>query len=179
MRRLRRLTVPLYPLGLPGVLIPAAHLIALRLRRQRLPGGTAIVASAWLGWLSHRAIKLSYARQRPKRRGVALRTDSYPSGHTNDVTAVALTMARVLERDGILSRRDARLLAIGAPAIMGAYRLIDDEHWITDVVGGWLLGAAIAYACTALATDSPAGSHRLKREPFPGVLSTLISPRIM
>ena len=179
MRKLRESMAPLYPLGLPGVFVPAAYLIARRLRRRRLAGGSAIVASAWLGWLAHRAIKLAYARVRPTRRGVARRTDSYPSGHTTGVTAVAVTIAHVLERDGLLSRRDARLLAIGAPAVMGAYRVIDDEHWTTDVVGGWLFGAAIAYACTALATGSPAGSHRLKREPLPGVLSTVISPRIM
>ncbi len=179
MRRVRSLTAPLYPLGLPGVFLPAAHLVARRLRRRRLGGASAIVASAWLGWLAHRAIKLRYARVRPSRRGIARRTDSYPSGHTTGVTAVAVTIARVLERDGVLSRREARLLAIGASAIMGAYRVVDDEHWTTDVIGGWLFGIAISYACTALATGSAAGSQRLKRELFPGVLSTVISPPII
>ena len=26
---------------------------------------------------------------------------------------------------------------------MGAYRVLADDHWATDVVGGWLVGAAI------------------------------------
>ena len=81
-------------------------------------------------------------------------TDSYPSGHTTGVTAVALTTAYVLGRQGVISKRRAIALAAAAPAIMGVYRVLDDEHWTTDVFGGWLLGGAVALACNAILADS-------------------------
>jgi undecaprenyl-diphosphatase len=161
MHRVRELLRPLFPLGLPGAFIPAAHLTARALERRGRAGGPAIVASAWLGWLGQRGFKLFYRRERPRRRGVRRRTDSYPSGHTAGITAVALSSAVVLGRRGVITRRAAWSLAVGAPLVMGAYRVIDDEHWTTDVVGGWLFGAAIALGCDALLGD--AGGREIRR----------------
>jgi membrane-associated phospholipid phosphatase len=58
-----------------------------------------------------------------------------------------LTLAEVLRREGFISTRRAAAIAIGAPALMGAYRVIADDHWATDVIGGWMLGGAIALTC--------------------------------
>ena len=140
---------PLFPLGLPGGYITVAYLVARTLRRRRRVGGPAIVASAWAGWLVHRAIKVVYARERPLRKGRPRRTESYPSGHTTGTTALSITAARVLSREGVLSRNAAVALAIVPPVVMGAYRVLADDHWATDVVGGWLVGAAIGLACDA------------------------------
>ncbi|MFI5229789.1 MAG: phosphatase PAP2 family protein [Gemmatimonadales bacterium] len=156
MQRARELVRPLFPLGLPGAFIPAAHLTARYVERRGGAGGPAIVASAWIGWLGQRGFKLFYHRERPRRRGVRRRTDSYPSGHTAGVTAVALTCAAVLGRSGVMTRRSAWSLAAGAPLVMGVYRVIADEHWTTDVVGGWLFGVAIALGCEALLGDAGA-----------------------
>jgi membrane-associated phospholipid phosphatase len=140
---------PLFPIGLPGAYITVAHATSHWLGRRRKRGGSAIVSAAWLGWLVQRAIKVGYRRERPLRPDVRRRTDSYPSGHTTGTTALALTLALVLRREGLISTRRAAAIAIGAPAIMGAYRVIADDHWATDVVGGWMLGGAIALACGA------------------------------
>ena len=164
MSRTRELLSPLFPFGLPGAFIPAAHLVARRLERRELAGGPAIVTAAWLGWLGQRGVKLVYHRERPRQRGVRRRTDSYPSGHTTGITAVTLTAAMVLSRRCVISRRAARRIAIGAPAVMGAYRVISDEHWATDVLGGWLCGAAIALACTAALGDA-GGARRPQLKP--------------
>lgn len=160
MRRLDRALTPLFPIGLPGALIPTSYLLARALDRRGLAGGPAIVTSAWLGWLGQRAIKLLYLRERPRRAGVKRRVDSYPSGHTTGTTAVAATVASILWRRQIISRSQARLLAVGAPILMGAYRVISDEHWATDVLGGWLCGATIALTCTALLGDAGGQSER-------------------
>ena len=146
----RTVLAPLFLLGLPGGYITIAYGSAWWLRRHRLPGGPAMVTSAWLGWLVHRGVKLVYKRERPRIPRVRRRMDSYPSGHTTGATALAVTTALVLHRNRVLSRTGGAALAIGAPLVMGAYRVIDDEHWATDVVGGWLLGGAIAVACDAL-----------------------------
>ncbi|HEY5062046.1 MAG TPA: phosphatase PAP2 family protein, partial [Gemmatimonadaceae bacterium] len=98
-------------------------------------------------------VKLVYRRRRPRRPTVRDRTDSYPSGHTTGVTALATTTAFVLRRQGIGSAVHRLAIGIGAPALMGAFRVVADDHWATDVFGGWLLGAAIGIACNAVLAD--------------------------
>jgi membrane-associated phospholipid phosphatase len=127
---------PLFPLGLPGGYITIAYLLARSLRRKRRAGGPAIVTSAWAGWLVHRAIKVVYKRERPRRGDRPRRIESYPSGHTTGATALSVTAARVLSREGLLSRDAAMALAVGPPLVMGTYRVLADDHWATDVIGG-------------------------------------------
>jgi membrane-associated phospholipid phosphatase len=140
---------PLYPVGLPGGYITIAYATRWWLRRRDKHGASAITTAAWFGWLVHRAVKLGYFRERPPRRGARPRTDSYPSGHTTGATSLAVATALVLERNGLISRKRAAALALTAPALMGAYRVIADDHWATDVVGGWLLGTTVGLTCYA------------------------------
>ena len=140
---------PLFPLGLPGGYLTIAYATARWLHRRRRGGGPRIVTAAWLGWLVHRAVKLGYRRERPRRADKRRRTDSFPSGHTTGTTALALTTAYVLYDQRLVSARRAAVIAVGGPLAMGAYRVIADDHWMTDVVGGWMLGAAIALSCGA------------------------------
>lgn len=177
-----RILWPLFPLGLPGGYITIAYALAHRLHRAKRRGGPAIVTSAWLGWLVHRAVKLAYERERPRRRNARRRSDSYPSGHTTGATALALTTAYVLAREGLLSTRAAVAIGAGAPLLMGAYRVIADDHWATDVVGGWFLGGAIGLTCNATLANSPGGAAHhitvsgMKRRPRPR-RACLESPR--
>jgi hypothetical protein len=165
MRRAGRILSPLFPLGLPGGYITIAYLTARALHRRGQRGGPAIVTSAWLGWLVHRAAKLVFERERPRRRGAMRRDDSYPSGHTTGATALMLTTAYVLRRRDLISLPRATAIATIAPITMGAYRVISDEHWATDVVGGWLLGGAVALACNAALADAVGGAARKIKAP--------------
>ena len=158
----RSILSPLFPLGLPGGLITIGYATSIWLRRNHRSSGRAVVTAVWLGWILHRAVKLRYRRDRPAKPGVRRRTDSFPSGHTTGTTALALTAAYVLRREGLISSRRAGTIAIGAPMVMGAYRVIADDHWATDVIGGWLLGGAIALACCATLA---APSRRRMRRP--------------
>jgi membrane-associated phospholipid phosphatase len=106
-----------------------------------------------------------FVRERPRRRGVKRRTDSYPSGHTTGATALALTTAYVLHRRDLISFPHAIAIATIAPTTMGAYRVISDEHWATDVVGGWLLGGAVGLACNAALADALGGAARQIKGP--------------
>lgn len=164
-RRVSKLVAPLFPLGLPGGYITIAYVLARSLRRRRRSGGPAIVTSAWAGWLVHRGLKLVFVRERPRLRGQRPRVDSYPSGHTTGTTALALTAARILARHELLSTRRAALIGFGAPLAMGLYRLIDDEHWATDVIGGWLLGSSIALTCDALLSERGNAPRAVTRVP--------------
>lgn len=152
--RTRSALAPLFALGLPGGYITIAYATAWWLRERRRAGGPAIVTSAWLGWLVHRGVKVVYKRKRPRIPGVRKRIDSYPSGHTTGATSLAVTSALVLRRHRVLSKTATLAIGIGAPLAMGAYRVIDDEHWTTDVIGGWLLGSSIALVCDALLRDA-------------------------
>jgi membrane-associated phospholipid phosphatase len=145
-RAAARVLSPLFPIGLPGSYLTIAHATAHWVRRRGRSGGASIVASAWLGWLVHRAIKVVLVRRRPPRFGERPRFDSFPSGHTTGATALALTTAIVLQREGLISSRQAAAIGIGAPLLMGFYRVVADDHWATDVFGGWVLGSAIALA---------------------------------
>jgi membrane-associated phospholipid phosphatase len=155
---------PLFLVGLPGGFITIAHATAYWLRRKRRRGGPAIVTAAWLGWLAHRTVKLGYRRERPLRPGVRRRTDSYPSGHTTGTTALALTLAYVLRRERLVSFGRAAAIAIVPPAAMGAYRVIADDHWATDVIGGWLLGGAIAALASTGRESTSSGVSRRARQ---------------
>ncbi len=140
---------PLFPLGLPGGYIPIAYATARWIHHRQRRGSRAIVAAAWLGWLVHRAVKLGYFRERPPKPRARRRVDSYPSGHTTGTTALAVTAALVLRRDRLISTKTAAAIAASASIAMGAYRVLADDHWATDVLGGWLLGSAIGVTCYA------------------------------
>jgi membrane-associated phospholipid phosphatase len=152
IRALRRPLWLLFPVGMPGGYLMIAYGMSHCLKRWNLRGGSEIVTAAWLGWLMHRAIKVVVVRERPPEQGRRRRFDSFPSGHTTGATSLALTMARVLEREGVISKRSAMVIAATAPAIMGMYRVIADDHWTTDVIAGWVLGVALA--ATVAATNT-------------------------
>lgn len=163
------LVAPLYPMGLPPVLIPAATLLVIWLRRRNARGWQQIESAAMLGWMAHRAVKLFYHRQRPlalgrtRRRGKRKGNDAFPSGHTTGVTMVAMTVAQMLRRNKLLPRKGALALGIGLPLAMGVNRVLSDEHWASDVIGGWLTGGGGALALDALFSSEPKPASSRRR----------------
>lgn len=164
-RRVERAQHPLEMLGLPGVYIPAAYLIARTMRRYGRRGGSAILTAAWCGWLSLRVSRLLIHRPRPPRPPGRRpkRESTYPSGHTTGLTTLAIVAAAVLEREGLLTPMQARSLRVGLPLTIGVSRIYVREHWVTDVLGAWALGGAVAGACLA-AVRQPRGRRR-RRQP--------------
>ena len=75
----------------------------------------------------------------------------YPSGHVTAATAIAIASA--VEMVDQLSPGERRLLWTAVAAIsisVGWSRLYLDEHWIDDVVGGWMAGIAIGLGSASL-----------------------------
>lgn len=156
----RALVAPIARIGtLPGEryvhpllgALSAASILALR-PGHGVARATVPLAAASLGAIVvHHAVKFVYRRPRPAaalRRG---KTEAaYPSGHTADATAVVLTSAYVLVREGLLPPHIALPAAIALAFVTGISRVALGWHWGTDVLGGWLAGIAVASQCGLL-----------------------------
>jgi undecaprenyl-diphosphatase len=110
------------------------------------------LASASIGAiLAHHLIKFFYRRPRP---AIALgrgKTEpAFPSGHTTDATAVLVTSAYLLVREGVAPAEIVVPLAILLALGTGVSRVLLGWHWSTDVVGGWLAGIAVAAGSAGL-----------------------------
>jgi membrane-associated phospholipid phosphatase len=81
----------------------------------------------------------------------------FPSGHAFRAAAVALAAGYVIAREGIARPIVVWPFAGVAPAAVGFGRLVREKHLASDVVGGWLAGAALAAAA--------AGAYELVRAP--------------
>lgn len=139
------------------------------------PVGTALVAVLIGGWLSYRArspipgvvmvatvgaaalastvAKSVVGRSRPPVISqVLLETDhSFPSGHATGATALLVTAAVLIGSGLPAARRRALLIAaIVVSAVVALTRLYLGEHWLTDVIGGMVLGGLAALVGTAL-----------------------------
>jgi undecaprenyl-diphosphatase len=139
--------------GMPVLAVIACLLLALR-RRSWTP--VILVAAAGIGSLLMTiAGKDIIGRHRPLLSQAVPPFEyspSFPSGHTLNATVIAGIVAYLL----ILRQRrvSARVLTIVATVlialVVGATRILLGAHWFTDVLAGWLLGAAwIAVVVTA------------------------------
>ena len=77
---------------------------------------------------------------------------AFPSGHTTDATVVYVLAALLLTTGGSRLRRGVALAGAAMLALLvGLSRLCLGDQWASDVLAGWLLGAAIAaFACAVL-----------------------------
>jgi undecaprenyl-diphosphatase len=84
----------------------------------------------------------------------------FPSGHAFRVTAVALVAAYVVVRERLGAAGRIWPLAAALPATVGVSRLVREKHLASDVLGGWLAGAALATVA--------AGAYEVARAPGRG-----------
>ncbi len=86
---------------------------------------------------------------------------SFPSGHAVGAAAIAVLAALLIPAKG---RPFWIIVAGGWAAAMGITRLLLGVHWPSDVVAGWLLGAAFALVGYWLALRwEPRGSGRFAK----------------
>jgi undecaprenyl-diphosphatase len=93
-------------------------------------------------------IKDAYARPRPPDAAVGTTGFSFPSGHATVGAAVAIGLVIVLFPAGP-RRRYYEVLAGGFAFFMAVSRVYLDAHWMSDVVAGTALGAAVMIGSAA------------------------------
>ena len=103
----------------------------------------ATIATASIGAiLAHHAVKLVYRRPRPAGALARGKTEpAFPSGHTTDATAVLVTGAYLLARQGLATPSVVAAAALVLALTTGVSRVLLGWHWGTDVVGGWMAGS--------------------------------------
>jgi len=149
-RVVRALAEGMDPVGKWYGQMPAAALAgALAWRRggpkAAVPIAASSAAAAAMAWALERWLP---QRQPPPGRHSPTEP-AFPSGHALQTTAVAWTVAYVFLRER--GRRAAPFLpfAVLVPLASGLAKTYLDRHWLTDVLGGYLLGAAIAAPAAA------------------------------
>ena len=104
----------------------------------------ALSVSGLVDWL-----KATYEVIRPEGGRLTSESHSYPSGHASGTAAIAMFFAYVTVRH----HAHARIVvpaAILLTMFVGLSRVYLDEHWGSDVIGGWMVGTAIAMLFGAL-----------------------------
>lgn len=84
---------------------------------------------------------------------VQVRNPSFPSGHTANTTALIVSVVLVVWCVAEFSRRIKMWVSISGAVIvtaMGLTRLVLNVHWLSDVLAGWCIGAAVGLAVTGL-----------------------------
>jgi undecaprenyl-diphosphatase len=141
------------PVGMPILALAAVLLLALR-RRSWTP--VILVVAAGLGSLAMTiAGKDIINRHRPLLSDAIPpfeSSPSFPSGHTLNATVIAGVVAYLilLRRRTATGRTVTVAAAAGIAVVVGLTRILLGAHWFTDVLAGWLLGAAwLAIVITA------------------------------
>jgi membrane-associated phospholipid phosphatase len=151
-------------LGNGWVVIPlvAAGGILLFVAHRRVLAVLVVAAPIITSWLTDGAKGL-VGRSRPPvhARLVSVSDAAFPSGHASSSIACYATLAAVVWLISPPGWR--RIAAVGGGTLLvlaiGFSRLYLGVHWLSDVVGGWLLGSTvvltIAAASRALVTRRP------------------------
>ncbi|MDF3313299.1 phosphatase PAP2 family protein [Rhodococcus sp. T2V] len=142
--------------GPAGTIIAAVVIGAVCSRRARSPiPAVVLIGTVGAAALASTVTKSVVGRARPPIVSqVLLETDhSFPSGHATGAMAL-LTMAAVMFGYALPPARRVLLLVLAAAAtvVVSVTRLYLGEHWLTDVVGGVLLGGLAAVIGGALYT---------------------------
>jgi undecaprenyl-diphosphatase len=90
-------------------------------------------------------LKEAFGRMRPafENGGAAYDGLSYPSGHSSGIaTIVVIALVLAWPRLGAQQRRLAVAAGVGLVVLVGLTRMWLGVHFLSDVVGGWALGAA-------------------------------------
>lgn len=138
--------------GIFGVfIVPIGIIVALALLR-RFWSAVYFTAATVLSAGVVQVLKNVYARPRPEDILVASDLGSFPSGHTANAATMAVVLGFILQRAWVW------VAGVAYTILMMLSRNYLGAHWLSDTIGGLILGAAVA-----LIVWAPL-AHRLHRE---------------
>ncbi|WP_320067759.1 phosphatase PAP2 family protein [Micromonospora sp. RTGN7] len=139
----------------PGPLRVAVLAVVIWLFRRRVPrlAWWAVTTMA-VGGLVGALLKLLVGRDRPDLLDPVARAAGYsfPSGHTLNATLAAGVLLLIFlpyARERPATRWALWAAAVAVAGLTGVSRVALGVHWASDVLAGWLLGAATVAATTA------------------------------
>ena len=143
--------------GVLGVLLPVAVVVgvAVWVRSRSVTAAIAPWLSVVVCGQIVSVLKKSTDIARPpvEFQVAQIRNPSFPSGHAANTTALIASVVLVAWCAPELSRRTKMWVSIGGAVIvtaMGLTRLVLNVHWLSDVLAGWCIGAAVGLAITGL-----------------------------
>jgi membrane-associated phospholipid phosphatase len=142
------ITRPVTLLSIPLVVVAATAAVVWRLQRDgRKHAAFAVAVTPFVAATAGQSFTTFLTQRNPPDVGDAPQGEvtepSFPSGHTTGVTAEALAVAYVLTREELATPALLGLL-VAWPLLVGVSRVYRDRHWISDILGGWAAGTAVA-----------------------------------
>ena len=140
-----------------GVLVvPVGIAVGLLIARRPWAASAFILGSA-VSSGGVQLLKAMFGRHRPLEILVPLESPSFPSGHTANAATVVVLLALLLRRKWIAIAGAVYVV------LMALSRTYLGAHWVTDTIGGILVGSAMAVLvwvifARRLAAESGAGS---------------------
>ncbi|WP_394550840.1 phosphatase PAP2 family protein [Agromyces sp. MMS24-JH15] len=133
--------------GLMGVIVIPIGVAVLLIALGRPWGALYFVLASALSAAAVQVLKEFFGRARPEDMLVTSDYGSFPSGHVANATTIAVAVAVLVPRAWVIVAGAAYVL------LMAISRTYLGVHWITDTIGGMLVGAGaalIVWACLAI-----------------------------
>src|SRR2546423_5080441 len=130
----------------PHIHPAVAALVGFMLRVERGRAGYGPSAASVGAWGVDNAVRIFVHQKRPPKAGRhhSRNRYAYPSGHTTAATAIGVATAAAIAGELPRSQQILVWTTVAAVAIgVGWSRLYLDQHWLDDVVGGWMAGTVI------------------------------------
>lgn len=113
------------------------------------------LATEWTKALVHRSRPILYTAQAPSAAGDRDNRRSFPSGHAAAAFAMATSYAVMAHRQHLPHATRNEILLFSGAATVGALRVEAGQHFVTDALGGAVLGAAIGWLTAKIFPTGP------------------------